>query len=945
MFMKPMGIAKIICFVLLCLLFVQAVPAVGELSVSGGKSERIATDSDINAAGSIMSLSDMTLFFVPNEGQADSGVLFTSKGDGYTISFAQDRVGYSLPYDDGSISGRYVVIQRFSGGNPDPLVVGMDPKETLVSYFTGDESEWHTNITPFHAIVYKDIFPGIDLIYRSVSGSVKREFLVRPGADPYRIRMTYEGAGQIRVTGEGGLVIKAGSGEIRETAPVCYQDKGSVREEIPCRFDIREDGSVSFLIGEHDPSLLLTIDPALAYCGYVGGAGNDTASAIAVDTEGNAYITGTTTSTHDTFPEEGGLDWNYNGDEDAFIAKVDASGTDIVYCGYIGGTREDEGRDIAVDAEGNAYITGFTSSLTATFPDKGGPDPTYNGGEWDAFVAKVNAAGSDLDYCGYIGGDGRDLGLGIAVDTAGCAFVTGFTNSTEDTFPEGNGLDLTLNGFYDAFVAKVQPDGSGLIFCGYIGGNDITAGYDIALDTVGNAFITGHTTCDDGLPITTAALDPTFNGGMDVFVAIVNTGYGLSYCSYFGGDQNENGDSIATDGVNVYITGYTCSNETTFTVNNGPDLSFNGGWSDAFVAKMRVAGTGPHQLVYSGFIGGSGDDYGDAIVRDADGNAYVTGSTGSDQTTFPVRAGPDITYNDGNDAFIAKVNRTGTALYYCGYIGGSGRDVGLGIALDHEGSPYITGFTESSTSTFPKLAGPDLGYNGAEDAFVAKVWSDYGRGVFRTNVTWNWILDRSMDLTTDIRDHFGMDTDYPVMGDINNDEIADRAAFRSGEWIVDNGIDGTVDLRDEYGMAGDIPLIYDFNADGITDRAVFRAGEWIIDHNFDGTSDNRPQYGMAGDIPLVGDFNNDGTPDRAVFRSSVDNNWIIDYSGNGVVDEREHYGNAGDVPLICDFNADGITDRAVFRAGEWIIDLNMDGSVDSRPWYGIRGDRPLVWNP
>jgi hypothetical protein len=298
-----------------------------------------------------------------------------------------------------------------------------------------------------------------------------------------------------------------------------------------------------------------------------------------------------------------GPDLTYNGGTpDAFVAKVNAAGTALVYCGYIGGSSGDVGFGIALDPSGNAYVAGSTLSNEATFPVTIGPDLTYNGGEGDVFVAKVNAAGNALVYCGYIGGSGYDTSSGIAVDNSGNAYISGSASSTEATFPVTIGPDLTHNGGDDAFVAKVNAAGTALVYCGYIGG--------------------------------VGAPDP-FLGIVDEF------GYGIAV------------DSSGS----AYVTGYTFSDQATFPVTVGPDLTYNGG-QDAFVARVNSAGA---MLVYCGYIGGSGDERCEAIAVDSSGNAYVTGSTISSEATFPVIVGPDLTFNDGfYDAFVVKVPSTPT---------------------------------------------------------------------------------------------------------------------------------------------------------------------------------------------------------------------------------------------------------------------------------------------
>ena len=438
-----------------------------------------------------------------------------------------------------------------------------------------------------------------------------------------------------------------------------------------------------------------------------------------MDSTGHAYVVGGTTSSEASFPVTVGPDLTYNGDTDAFVVKVNPSGTALDYAGYIGGSSQDGGRGIAVDSTGHAYVTGFTQSSEATFPVTVGPDLTYNFGQ-DAFVAKVNPSGTALDYAGYIGGSSLDIGHGIAVDSTGNAYVTGTTQSSEASFPVTVGPDLTFNGGGgDVFVAKVNPLGTAFDYAGYIGGlgTDGLESGGIAVDSTGNAYVTGQTQSSEATFPVTVGPDLTFNdslGGRDAFVAKVNpSGTALLYAGYIGGFS---GLGIAVDSTgHAYVTGGTGSG---FPVTVGPDLTYNGGL-DVFVAKVNPLGTA---LVYAGYIGGSAFDRSSGIAVDSTGNAYVTGWTESSETSFPVTVGPDLTYNFGQDAFVAKVNPSGTALDYAGYIGGLGDDLGYGIAVDSTGNAYVTGFTNASETTFPVTVGPDLTYNGGTfDAFVAKI--------------------------------------------------------------------------------------------------------------------------------------------------------------------------------------------------------------------------------
>jgi hypothetical protein len=409
------------------------------------------------------------------------------------------------------------------------------------------------------------------------------------------------------------------------------------------------------------------------------------------------------------------------------VAKINSLGTDLEYCGYIGGSLRDWAEAIAVDGAGNAYVTGLTESDESSFPVTVGPDLTYNGGSWDAFVAKVNTQGTALDYCGYLGGTSSDYAHAIAVDAAANAYIVGYTFSTESSFPVKVGPDLTQNGAEDGFIAKVDSQGMALEYCGFIGGDGTDAANGIALDYAGNAYVSGETASDQSSFPVKIGPDLTFNGsglyGRDAFVAKVNSqGTSLDYCGYIGGSENDGGWSIAVGGNgSAYVAGTTESSESTFPVKVGPDLTYNNN-RDIFVAKVRSDGT---ELEYCGYIGGNYQDgYDTAVAVDSLGNAYVTGETKSGPSTFPVKVGPFFVYGGGyggGDAFVARVNAQGTYLDYCGYIGGSENDSGESIVVDNDGNAYVAGWTVSDELSFPVAVGPDLSHNGSSDAFVAKI--------------------------------------------------------------------------------------------------------------------------------------------------------------------------------------------------------------------------------
>ena len=582
----------------------------------------------------------LPLLFVENRGQTDPQVAFTLLGSTADIFFTSTGVTYALsepspsetasaladrfvasqaaPPSDAAPPQRWVVKLDFVGANPGVQPVGRDPAETVVSYFRGRPEEWHTGLRTFQRVVYPDLWPGIDLAYYGVDGAgaasaLKYEFIVHPGADSDQIRLAYRGAERVVLNDAGQIDVTTPIGGFADDLPVAWQEGAGVRTPVQVAYDFTAGGPAAS--GERQASGF----------GFRLGPYDPTRTLVL----------------------------------DPVV---------LWYCGYIGGALEDYASGIAADGAGNVYVAGHATSTQTSFPETVGPDLTYNGGGSDAFVAKINPTGTGLVYAGYIGGSGSDSANGIAVDRAGSAYVTGYTESNAATFPETGGPDLTYNGSYDAFVAKINPAGTALTYAGYIGGSAYDSGNGIAVDSAGNAYVTGSTTSTQASFPEVGGPDLTYNGDeSDAFVAKVSaTGAALIYAGYIGGDRKDYGNGIAVDNAgNTYVAGWTQSSQATFPVTVGPDLTMNGS-PDAFVAKVDAAGT----IAYAGYIGGSIWDYGNGIALDAAGNAYVVGDTGSSQATFPVAGGPDLTQNGDTDAFVAKVNANGTALSYAGYIGG-----------------------------------------------------------------------------------------------------------------------------------------------------------------------------------------------------------------------------------------------------------------------------------
>ena len=668
----------------------------------------------------------MPLYFVPNKGQMDAHVAYYVQGKDKSLYFSPEGVTFLLASSKSSEG--WAVKLGFSGANPSVQPIGQEETGAAISYFKGKKEDWRTGLPTYSRLVYTGLWPGIDLAYSGTANHLKYEFVVAPGSDPSRIRLNYSGVSDVKVNKFGELEIKTPSSSFNDPAPVAYQEIEGQRVAVPVNYDLKEKNNESnvftygFRVGNYDKTKPLVLDPIVViYAGYVGGALDERGLGIAVDGQGNAYITGETWSTPTTFPDTVGPIRTYSGNGDAFVAKVRADAKGLVYCSYLGGSGWERGGGIAADDSGNAYVVGHTYSDESTFPVTVGPDLTYAGG-CDAFVAKINPTGTALVYCGYVGGSSNEYGWAIAIDGDGNAYITGDTGTIDGTLPVIVGPDLTPNGSSDVLVAKVKADGTGLDYCGFIGGDNLDSGRGIAVDGSGNAYVIGYTlSIQPSFPVLVGP-DLTYNGGeTDHFVAKVKAGgTGIDYCGYIGGSKAEwDYMGIAVDGTgHAYVTGQTSSSESDgFPVTVGPDLTFNGN-EDAYVAKIEEDGSG---LEYCGYIGGEWYEYNERIAVNDFGEAYVTGDTSSDQNTFPVKGGPDLTVNGGGDAFIAKVMADGTGLVYCGFIGGKMGEEAGGIAVDTAGDAYITGTTYSNQLTFPKKTGPDLTYNGGQDVFVAKI--------------------------------------------------------------------------------------------------------------------------------------------------------------------------------------------------------------------------------
>jgi beta-propeller repeat-containing protein len=661
----------------------------------------------------VASYGRLPLHFERNQDQTDERVKFLARGRGYEL-FLTSTESVLVLHRAEAAAGRTSTIVRIKllGANPHPAVEGRGELSGKSHYLIGsDRRRWRTNISQYAQVEYADVYPGVSLAYYGDQHQLEYDFVVKPGADPGLIRLGIEGVDEMRIDAHGNLHLSLPGGEVIQRAPVVYQEVGGFRKPIPGRFVLRGEDEVAFEIGPYDTGRALVLDPVLIYSTYLGGSDEDAGLGIALDVLGNVYLTGQTLSTD--FPTANALQRENAGALDAFVAKLNVQGSALVYSTYLGGSDSDLGERIAVDTSGRAYVTGETQSTD--FPTAHALQREY-GGIADAFVAKLDATGSALLYSTYLGGGNFDAGMGIAVDEAGNAAVVGRTSSTD--FPTANALQAESGGAFDAFVAKLDTAGAEFTYSTYLGGSENDAGMGIAMDGAGHAYVTGATSSSD-FP-TAHALQPEFAGGVaDAFITRLNSeGSDFVYSTYLGGSGFEVGNGIAVElSQSAHVTGYTTSTDfPTFRAFQ----TMNHGGNDAFVTKLNAAGSA---LLYSTYLGGSGDDVGYGVAVDTARRTYITGYTAS--TNFPTRSPLQAAKAGGWDAFVTKLNteRGGTSvgsLLFSTYLGGNADDVGRGVAVERfGGNAYVGGYTVSTD--FPTRNALQPENAGGRDAFVSKI--------------------------------------------------------------------------------------------------------------------------------------------------------------------------------------------------------------------------------
>ncbi len=670
-----------------------------------------------NSRATTPSAVELPLFFTPNAGQSAEGVLFQARAAAGSLFLTAGQIWLAPGRTSDAVALEF--LGRQTGGG----VVGTRPLGGKAHYLIGnDPAQWRADLPLYAGVQYTDLYPGIDLEYTGHDGHLKGVYTLAPGADPDLIRWTYRRAEDVTLDETtGDLVIRVGKQTLRELAPVAWQDVDGQRREVAARFVVAAGGSVSFALGDYDATLPLIIDPYLVYATYFGGSSFDEGFAVAVDAQQNVYVVGSSTSAN--FPGAGQPQPAFGGGDtlgDAFVLKLNATGSSVVYATYLGGSENELGDSIVVDANGAVHISGVTYS--DNFPLVNAYQANFNQGNQtcstppcpDAFVAKLAPDGNALVFSTYLGGgsydnsglvdggDARGGSAGIDLDAEGNIYVAGMTAS--DNFPTANAFDSTVGIGTKAFLSKLSADGQTLLYSTYVAseqGNEYSAGVEVQDAT--RVYVAGFTSSEN-FPVR-SALYGAHTGAHDAFLMRFDTTQtgdaSLTYSTYFGGSADDMSYDLALDANgNVYLAGATMSGDMPM---QGAYQNFNASVAasypmprDAWVAKISADGA---NLLYSTYLGG---DYGDiayGLAVNSQGDVFLAGYTTS--RNFPVKDYWD-SYLDtlDRDAFVARIDPTRSgadSLIYSTYIGGNlSSHTAYDAAVDTAANVYLVGRTDWS---------------------------------------------------------------------------------------------------------------------------------------------------------------------------------------------------------------------------------------------------------
>lgn len=647
-------------------------------------------------------LAQTPLQFEANRGQQPAEVRYIARGGGQTL-FLTDREAVMTVRASKPGAPASVLRMRPSGANLS-TPQGVEKSETLSNFLHGNEpNRWHRNVPNYARVQYPDVYPGVDLVYYGNQRQLEYDFVVAPGADASQVRMSIEGARLAKLDENGDLTLETPAAPVRHLRPRVYQPLGKTRKPVDAEYVLMASNTgvheVGFKLGDYDRSRPLVIDPVLLAGSYLGGNGSDTGYGAALDAKGFIYLCGQTNSTN--FPTAGAFQVD-QGSTDAYVTKLKKNGRSIIYSTYLGGSSGELASRVAVDASGNAYVTGGTAS--ANFPTVN-PIQAAAQGAADGFLAVLNPQGSGLVFSTYYGGSGDEIAYGVALDKNRNVYLSGYTDSPN--LPLAGSIQGPQGG-RDAFMVKINAAGTAFLRSTYLGGSGDDLGVACAVDKKGSVYLVGIA---GSANFPTAGPLMAAQGGNDAFVAKFNpAGNALAYSTYLGGSADDAGYGIAVDAKgNAYVTGQTESAD----FPNIRAIQGAQGNADVFVSKLNPAG---NALVYSTNLGGSAGDSGWGIGVDAKGNCFVSGNTSS--TNFPTVTAFQGD-RPGTDGFVVKLKKSGSALLFSTYLGGSASDEAQGLAVHPKSIVVVTGTT--SSNDFPTASPFQVAPGGAGDAFVVRL--------------------------------------------------------------------------------------------------------------------------------------------------------------------------------------------------------------------------------
>ena len=706
-------------------------------AITGSTNTQIAFDEELQKQMAKTNLSSAPLAFTENRGQFGEKILFKANVDGIVFYFCTDGVVYHFTHSNETLDRNMIIsgseanftplesmpeidplflCVKFVDSNKDTEIIGVKSLDSKNNYFIGnDPNKWRKDLPSYQAIIYKELYPGIDLKYYSDGVFLKYDFIVSPGTDLTQIRILYEGVQSLVVNNLGEMVVETDWGTFIERIPRIYQLDCDGMKTIKGKHILLTENSFGFEVDNgYCPAQALFIDPILDFGRCLGGSSNDWCTDIAIDDSGNTYIVGYTAS--DDFPTINAYDSTYNGHAMTFVTKLAGSDGSIIYSTYFGGNGATFGFGIDVDNNGSAYITGHTSATD--LPIVNAYDSTRNG-TYDAFLFKLGAEGNTILYSTYLGGNDTDHGSDVVVVDGNRVVVTGYTESTD--FPPPGGFDSTYADSADGYVVLISAGGDSLVTGTYLGGNGMEYFLELDVDNDGSVWVTG-TTESSNFPLMNP-FDSTLGHVVDAFVSKISPNLDtLYFSSFLGGSDGDWGKKICVDiNGDVYTTGFTKSSDFP-TVN--PYSGYLNGYYDAYVLKLSGS---DEVIIFCTFFGGGGADYGYSIAADDNGNVYLAGLTLS--SDFPLVNPFDSSFGGVNELFISKFNSDFSQLIYSSYLGGSDYEsytaYECNMAMSGEGIAFLGGYTQSTD--FPTTnphQGSCSGVGQTSDAFAVKISGD-----------------------------------------------------------------------------------------------------------------------------------------------------------------------------------------------------------------------------